>query len=150
MQTSEVVIRRKSWKKCAAHVHISHLIRSLEVPNGQVAKEPDRVHHGTDCGVLLETHNLNWMSNRNSSASGIVHSATVRSSHEAKSGTPQQHSRYHDMSQTPAPGVYGPQKQVSLWKLLIMMCPLARSSSSPDDDYSYTAEFQLLVLVCWR
>nr|AFK40921.1 unknown [Lotus japonicus] len=51
------------------------------------------------------------MSNSNRSASGIVHSATVRSSHETKSGTPQQHSRYHDMSQTPAPGVYGPQKQ---------------------------------------
>ncbi|KAI5392044.1 hypothetical protein KIW84_076723 [Lathyrus oleraceus] len=38
---SKTAIPRKSWKSCAAHVHISQLIRSLELPKQQVAKEPE-------------------------------------------------------------------------------------------------------------
>ncbi|TKY75247.1 hypothetical protein E2542_SST04014 [Spatholobus suberectus] len=32
---SEIVVHKKSWKRCAAHVHISHLIRNLEVSKRQ-------------------------------------------------------------------------------------------------------------------
>ncbi|XP_061373300.1 uncharacterized protein LOC133315650 [Gastrolobium bilobum] len=116
---AEIVFQKKSWKRCAAHVHISHLIRSLEVPKRQVAKEPElyechqmRGHQGSKCGTLMEVHDLNGMRNGNSSASGTVHSATTRNSHETKSGILLQQCHYHDISQAPpTPGAYGQQKQ---------------------------------------
>lgn len=123
MQISEVGIHKKSWKRCAAHVHISHLIRSLEVSRRQVTKEPElnecqhmRVHQGSKCGVLMEVHSLNGMRNGISSAAGTVHSATVRNSHETQNGILQQLCHYQGMSQDPPTTmVDGPQKQVSLW-----------------------------------
>ncbi|XP_019416223.1 PREDICTED: uncharacterized protein LOC109327504 isoform X3 [Lupinus angustifolius] len=115
----KVVSYKKSWKSCAAHVHISHLIRSLEVSKGgQVKKEGEvrkpqqmRVQHVSKCGVLKEVDNLNGMRNGISSAAGTVHSST-RSSNEAKNGIIQQQSYYHDISQAPpTTTVYGPQNQ---------------------------------------
>ncbi|KAJ1375206.1 hypothetical protein SESBI_51263, partial [Sesbania bispinosa] len=116
---SKVAIHKKSWKRCAAHVHISHLIRSLEMPKRQVAKEPElyechqiREHQGSKCEVQMETHNLSGMRYGNSSAAGTAHSATVRNSHETNNGILQQQCNYHDISQAPpTPGVYGPQKK---------------------------------------
>ncbi|KAK7352249.1 hypothetical protein VNO80_17668 [Phaseolus coccineus] len=116
---SETVIHgKKSRKRCAAHVHISHLIRSLEVSRRLVGKGHElyeshqaRVHEGSKCGVLMEAHNLNWMKSGNSNAAGTVHSATMSNSRETKNGI-LQHGLYHDISQaTPTPGVHGPQKQ---------------------------------------
>ncbi|XP_061355831.1 uncharacterized protein LOC133300326 isoform X2 [Gastrolobium bilobum] len=102
--------RKRSWKRCAAHVHISHIIRSLEVPKRHVIKEPElyechQMNEGTNCGVLLEVHNLNGMRN------GVI-SATVRDPHESKNGILQQQCHYRDISQAaPIHGGYGPQKQ---------------------------------------
>ncbi|TKY45517.1 hypothetical protein E2542_SST30517 [Spatholobus suberectus] len=115
---SEIVVHKKSWKRCAAHVHISHLIRNLEVSKRQVGKEHElnechqmRVHQGSKCGVLMDAHNLNWMRSGNSPATGTVHSPTTSNSRETKNGL-LQHGHYHDISQAPlTPGVYGPQKQ---------------------------------------
>ncbi|KAE9609438.1 hypothetical protein Lalb_Chr08g0246161 [Lupinus albus] len=114
----KVVTYKKSWKSCAAHVHISHLIRSLEVSKGQVKKEGDvhklqqmRVQHVSKCGVLKEVDNLNGMRQGISSAAGTFQSST-RSSNEAKNGITQQQSYHHDISQgTPTSKVYGPQNQ---------------------------------------
>ncbi|KAJ1382570.1 hypothetical protein SESBI_44128 [Sesbania bispinosa] len=109
---SEVVIHKRSWKRCAAHVHISHIIRSLEAPKRQVIKETElyechqmRAHEGSKRGVLLEVHNMKGMRN------GVI-SATVRNPHESKNGILQQQCHYRDISQAaPTPRVYGPQKQ---------------------------------------
>lgn len=109
---SETVIHKKTRKRCAVHVHISHLIRNLEASKGQVGKDHEqchqtRVHQGSKCGVLMEAHNSNWMRSGNNSTTGTVHSAT-------KNGIIQ-HSHYHDISQAPPqPGVlYGPQHNQS-------------------------------------
>ncbi|XP_027353828.1 uncharacterized protein LOC113864389 isoform X2 [Abrus precatorius] len=112
---SEIVIHKKSRKRCAAHVHISHLIRSLEMPKGHVGKEPElyechqsRVQQGSKCEVLMEPQNLNWMRTGNSSAAETAQS----NNHETKNGILQQQGHYHDITQTPAtPLVYGPHKQ---------------------------------------
>ncbi|KAK7351754.1 hypothetical protein VNO77_11425 [Canavalia gladiata] len=116
---SEVVLHKNLRKRCAAHVHISHLIRSLEVPKRQMGKKPElyecyqmRVHQGSKCEVQMETHNLNWMRNGNSSAAGIAHSVTTRNFHETKNSILQHRGHYHEISQTsPTPGVYGPHNQ---------------------------------------
>ncbi|CAJ1973219.1 unnamed protein product [Sphenostylis stenocarpa] len=116
---SEIVIHnKKPWKSCSAHVHISHLIRSLEESKRQVGKGHElyeshqaRGHEGSKCGLLMEALNLNWMRSGNSNASGTVHSATKSNSRETKNGI-LQHSLYHDISQiSSTPGVHGPQKQ---------------------------------------
>ncbi|KHN39430.1 hypothetical protein glysoja_016817 [Glycine soja] len=98
--------------RCAAHVHISHLIKSLEVPKTQVIKESElfgchqmREHEGSKRGVLLEVHSSNRMK------IGIT-SSTLRNPHESKNIILQRQSHYRDISQAaPTPVVYGPQKQ---------------------------------------
>ncbi|XP_019414825.1 PREDICTED: uncharacterized protein LOC109326579 isoform X2 [Lupinus angustifolius] len=115
----EVVTHTKSWKSCAAHVHISHLIQSLEVSKGQVKNEANvyklhqtRVQQGSKCGDLKEVDNLNGMRNGTTSAAGTVHSSTMRSSNEAKNSTLQKQCYYNDISQAPpTPRVYGPHNE---------------------------------------
>ncbi|XP_057424664.1 uncharacterized protein LOC130718171 isoform X2 [Lotus japonicus] len=111
---SEVATHKRSWKRCAAHVHISHYIKSLEVPKGQVIKEPEiyechqmRAHEGSKHGVLLEVHSLNRMRNG-------VPSATVRNPQESQNCILQQQCHYGDISlAAPTTEVYGTQKQQS-------------------------------------
>ncbi|KAK7283413.1 hypothetical protein RIF29_12912 [Crotalaria pallida] len=111
----EVVTHKKPRKKCPTHVHICHLIQSLEVSKGQVKKESDiyechltRVKQGSKCGVLIEAHNMNGTRNGISSAVGTVHSSSMRNSHENKNDI----FRQHDISQAPpTPRVNGPQNQ---------------------------------------
>ncbi|KAL2346247.1 hypothetical protein Fmac_000247 [Flemingia macrophylla] len=114
---SEIATQKKSWKTCAAHVHISHLIRGLEVSKGQVGKEHElyechqmRAHQGTKSRVLMEAQNLNWIRNGNSYATVAVRSATTSDSRETKNDI-LQHGLYLGVSQSPpTPGVYCPQK----------------------------------------
>ncbi|CAL0305868.1 unnamed protein product [Lupinus luteus] len=115
----KVVTHTKSWKSCAAHVHISHLIQSLEVSKGQVKNEADvdklnqtSVHEGSKCGVLKEVDNLNGMRSGITSAAGTVHSSTMRSSNEFKNSTLQKQCYFNDISQAPpTPRVYGPHNE---------------------------------------
>ncbi|KAG4964101.1 hypothetical protein JHK84_041180 [Glycine max] len=110
--SGRIFIPKRSWKRCAAHVHISHLIKSLEVPKTQVIKESElfgchqmREHEGSKRGVLLEVHSSNRMK------IGIT-SSTLRNPHESKNIILQRQSHYRDISQAaPTPVVYGPQKQ---------------------------------------
>ncbi|TKY57634.1 hypothetical protein E2542_SST14684 [Spatholobus suberectus] len=103
---------KRSWKRCAAHVHISHIINRLEVPKRQVIKETElyechqmRAHEVSKRGVLLEVHSLNGIKN------GVT-SSTVRNPHESKNIILQQQCHYRDISQAvPTPVVYGHQKQ---------------------------------------
>jgi len=124
MQISEAVVHKKSWKSCAAHVHISQLIRSLEVPKKHGAKESERyechqtrVNQGSKCGVLIKAQNSNGMRNGNSFDVRTVHSASLDIFPETKNGILQQQCHYLDISLSkdpPMPAKCDPQKQVSL------------------------------------
>ncbi|KAK7409914.1 hypothetical protein VNO78_00314 [Psophocarpus tetragonolobus] len=113
---SEIITHKKSWKRCAAHVHISHLIRNLEVSKRQVGKQYELchqtgVHQGSKCGIQMEAQNMNWMRSGNSYATGTVNSATTSNSRDTKNGI-LQHDLYRDISQAPpTPELYGTQKQ---------------------------------------
>nr|KYP74869.1 hypothetical protein KK1_007562 [Cajanus cajan] len=104
-------ILKRSWKRCAAHVHISHIIKSLEVSKRHVIKETDlfechqmKAQEGSKRGVPLEVHSLNGMKN------GVT--STVRHPHESNNIILQQQCHYRDISQAaPTPMMYGPQKQ---------------------------------------
>lgn len=118
---SEPVVHKKSWKSCAAHVHISQLIRSLEVPKKHGAKEPERyechqprVHQGSKCGVLIKAQNSNGTRNGNSFDVGTVHSASLDIFPETKTGILQQQCHYLDISLSkdpPMPAKCDPLKQ---------------------------------------
>ncbi|XP_047174974.1 uncharacterized protein LOC124842516 isoform X2 [Vigna umbellata] len=109
--SGRVFIPKRSWKKCAAHIHISHIIKSLEMPKRQVIKETrlfdchqQRAHEGSKRGVLLQAHSLNGMKN------GVT--STVTNPNESKNIILQQQCHYREISQSaPTPVVYGPQKQ---------------------------------------
>ncbi|KAK7382954.1 hypothetical protein VNO78_28618 [Psophocarpus tetragonolobus] len=107
--SGRVFIPKRSWKKCVAHVHISHIIKSLEMPKRRDIKETELfechqtgAHEGR--GVLSEVHSLNGMKN------GV--NSTVRNPQESKNIILQQKCHYRDISQAvPTPVVYGPQNQ---------------------------------------
>lgn len=126
MQISEVAIHKRSWKRCAAHVYISHIIQSFEAPNKGVSKESKlnerhemRTHEGSKRGALSEVHNLNGMRN------GVT-CATVRNHHESKSGIllQQMQCHYSNMSHAAPRPVCDPQKQVSSRVFLVLVSPL--------------------------
>lgn len=103
MQISEpVTTHKRSQKRCATHVYISHTIQTLEVPKQGVFKE-SKLHEcykeGSKCGVLFEVHNSNRIRN------GVT---TARNPNESKNGILLQQSQA-----APTPALYGPQKQVS-------------------------------------
>ncbi|CAK8569091.1 unnamed protein product [Lathyrus sativus] len=118
---SKTAVHKKSWKSCAAHVHISQLIRSLELPKQQVAKEPElyecdpiRVHQGSKCGVLTEAQNSNRTRNGNTFTAGTVQSASLKNFPENKNGVVQQQCHYLDISlsqASPTPAKHAPQSQ---------------------------------------
>ncbi|XP_058780796.1 uncharacterized protein LOC131654890 isoform X2 [Vicia villosa] len=119
---SKTSVRKKSWKSCAAHVHISQLIRSLELPKPQVAKEPElyecdqiRVQHqGSKCGVLTDAQNSNTTRNGNAFAARTVQSASLKNFPENKNGVLQQQCHFLDISlsqPSPTPSKHAPQSQ---------------------------------------
>lgn len=123
MQISEVATHKKSRKRCAVHVHISNLIRSLQVPNDskdklmQPSHQTDQLkpNEGSAHGIVIKVENFNRVSSGITSVSGSAHFDTVKDSQESKNSILQQPRRYHDIPQeAPIPDVYGPQKQVSL------------------------------------
>lgn len=151
MQISGVVIHKKSWKSCAAHVHICNLIRSLQVPNSKdtlMLQQPIQsnqlgANEGSTHGVRMEVQNLNRVRCEITSVPGTGHSD--KDSHETKNSTLQQPHRFHDISpEAPALDVFGPQKQVSLKLLLVIVPPHAIIMT-----YLCFAEFRLIALVFW-
>lgn len=95
-----VTTHKRSQKRCATHVYISHTIQTLEVPKQGVFKE-SKLHEcykeGSKCGVLFEVHNSNRIRN------GVT---TARNPNESKNGILLQQSQA-----APTPALYGPQKQ---------------------------------------
>ncbi|CAK8569697.1 unnamed protein product [Lathyrus sativus] len=110
---SSAVSHKRSRKRCATHVYISHTIRRLEVSKQGAIKESKlhecnemRVPNGSNREILSEVHNVNGMRNR-------AMRATVRNTNESKNGSiPSQQCHYGEITQTtPTPGVYDSQKQ---------------------------------------
>lgn len=120
------VSHKRSCKRCATHVYISHAIRSLESPKQKVIKESNlRGCHETGASerskyrVLSEVQNLNRMIN------GVVTCDTVRNPNESKNGILLQQCHYGEISQAASTsGVYGHQKQVRSRFILVKMLPL--------------------------
>lgn len=125
---SSAVSHKRSRKRCATHVYISHTIRCLEVSKQGAIKESKlhecnemRVPDGSKREASLEIHNVNGMRN------GAI-CTTARNTNESKNGssTLLQQCHYGEISQaTPTPGVYDPQKQVSSGLLSKQCLPLS-------------------------
>jgi len=117
------VSHKRSRKRCATHVYITHTIRSskqgvTEESNLHECHET-KVREGSKHGVHFKVHNFNRMRN------GVVTSDTVRNPNESKNGILLQQCRYGELSQAASTsGVYGPQKQVRSRFFLVKMFPL--------------------------
>ncbi|KAI4316931.1 hypothetical protein L6164_024858 [Bauhinia variegata] len=104
-----IVADKRSWKRSAAHVHISRLIQSLQVPNisqDMLVKQPNqsnqmRAHELSKHGVLTEVNHLSGMINEAISTPGTGHSADVKNSYAVK----------NDISKATTSEVHSPQKQ---------------------------------------
>ncbi|XP_059459880.1 uncharacterized protein LOC132189248 isoform X3 [Corylus avellana] len=116
---SKVDVDGNSWKRCATHVHISHLIRILQMPENQerLLLQPNHLkpQEGSKLGVLMAINNFHGVRN---SLNGIIsptnlcNSTTERNSNEAKTGILQHQRLHQDQPQAAlASGVYTPQKQ---------------------------------------
>ncbi|XP_028784684.1 uncharacterized protein LOC114740658 [Neltuma alba] len=108
VKISEVVVHKKLWKRCVAHVYISKFIRSLQVP---ISKDtPQKANHSnqlrTNDGDLIEARNSNTTRSGVTSAPG--HSDTAKDLHDNRNSILQQSCCYHEPL---TPDVYGPQKQ---------------------------------------
>ncbi|XP_057721548.1 uncharacterized protein LOC130935697 isoform X2 [Arachis stenosperma] len=124
---SSEVATQKTWKRCAIHVHISHIIHKLEVlKRGVVVEQQPKLHEfhhqmrshdeGSKNGVLMEVPNFNGMRNNgvtSSSAPVTCQVENLRNPHQSKNGFLQQQCHYRDIQHAiPTPfAAYGPQKQ---------------------------------------
>ncbi|XP_048226976.1 uncharacterized protein LOC8274655 isoform X2 [Ricinus communis] len=113
---SKVPTDRRSWKRCAAHVYISRLIRVLEVPESkeslQLPSNQLRPHEILKQGVLMTINDFNSNDlNGVASASSLINKIKKNPS-DAKSGN-LQHLRLRQDHSQPALscGVYTSQKQ---------------------------------------
>ncbi|KAE8057239.1 hypothetical protein FH972_013945 [Carpinus fangiana] len=116
---SKVGVNGNSRKRCATHVHISRLIRILQMPENQerLLLQPNHLkpQEGSKLGVLMAINNFHGVRN---SLNGIIsptnlcNSTTERNSNEAKIGIVQHQRLHQDQPQAAlASGVYTPQKQ---------------------------------------
>jgi hypothetical protein len=123
LQISKVGVNGNSRKRCATHVHISRLIRILQMPENQerLLLQPNHLkpQEGSKLGVLMAINNFHGVRN---SLNGIIsptnlcNSTTERNSNEAKTGILQHQRLHQDQPQAAlASGVYTPQKQVRLY-----------------------------------
>lgn len=125
-QISEVVVHKRLWKRCAAHVHICKFIRSQQVPNNK-----DALQQASNSNQLITSKSANEGSmhedlmegrSSNGARSGIVsapgpgHSHTTKDLHDNKKSN-LQHSRSYNEALTL--DMYGPQKQVSLFEITL-------------------------------
>lgn len=118
-----MAVNENSWKRCATHVHISHLIRIFQMPENQerLLLQPNQLkpQEGSKLGVLMAMNNFHGVRkslNGIISPSNLCNSTTEGNSNEAKTGILQHQRLHQDQPQAAlASGVYTPQKQVSLY-----------------------------------
>lgn len=120
IQGSGVTVSKKQpWKRCAAHVHISRLIRELQSSDREerFSIQPKRLRtdEGSKQVVSLVENNpsgLGTGSNVVVSVSSVCTSAVEKNSVEARKGIFLQQELHQDQQRTPASGTYTSQKQV--------------------------------------
>lgn len=112
-QVSNVTVEKNTWKRCAAHVHISHLIQISKMPESQerlLQLNQLRPEEGSNLGFLMATNRFDGVRNSLNgimSSATLCNSATERSSKEAKTDILQLQSLHEDQP------LYTQQKQVS-------------------------------------
>ncbi|XP_050233164.1 uncharacterized protein LOC126681652 isoform X2 [Mercurialis annua] len=90
-KVSKVSIDRRSWKRCAAHAHISHLIRALAMPNSkeslQLPPSQLKPHEILKQGVIMTINDFNGVRNDliGAACSSIVNNNIEKYSSDAKS-----------------------------------------------------------------
>ncbi|KAF2324691.1 hypothetical protein GH714_016307 [Hevea brasiliensis] len=117
-KVSKVSTARRSWKRCAAHVYIGHLIRALQMPESKesLPRPPNqlRPYEILKQGVLMTINDFNGISNdlNRVASAGTVVNAAEKNSNDIKSDIFQHRRPQHDHSQSAlASGVYTCQKQ---------------------------------------
>ncbi|XP_062164014.1 uncharacterized protein LOC133870807 isoform X2 [Alnus glutinosa] len=118
-KVSKVAVNENSWKRCATHVRISHLIRIFQMPENQerLLLQPNQLkpQEGSKLGVLMAMNNFHGVRkslNGIISPSNLCNSTTEGNSNEAKTGILQHQRLHQDQPQAAlASGVYTPQKQ---------------------------------------
>lgn len=119
-QVSNVTVEKNTWKRCAAHVHISHLIQSLQMPENQgrflLQSNQLRLQKEPNLGSLMALNSFHGVKNSFNSTifSTTCNSTDERKSNEAKTGILWPQQLHHDQPHAAlASEVYTPQKQVS-------------------------------------
>ncbi|CAN6682834.1 unnamed protein product [Malus baccata var. baccata] len=103
-KVTNVLHGRRSCKKCAAHVYISHLIQALQNSECKNKLQPNQMtpHEGLKQVALL---GVNVYANANNGSNGIVATSSIgissseKNSAEAKNGTLQQTKLHQDQPQ---------------------------------------------------
>ncbi|KAF5455775.1 hypothetical protein F2P56_025320 [Juglans regia] len=118
-KVSKVTVEKNTWKRCAAHVHISHLIQISKMPESQerllLQLNQLRPEEGSNLGFLMATNRFDGVRNSLNgvmSSAALCNSTTERISNEAKTDILQPQRLHQDQPQAPlASGVYTQQKQ---------------------------------------
>ncbi|XP_041018744.1 uncharacterized protein LOC121260790 isoform X4 [Juglans microcarpa x Juglans regia] len=117
-KVSKVTVEKNTWKRCAAHVHISHLIQISKMPESQerllLQLNQLRPEEKSNLGFLMATNRFDGVRNSLNdvmSSAALCNSATERISNEAKTDILQPQRLHQDQPQAPASGVYTQQKQ---------------------------------------
>ncbi|CAL8099127.1 unnamed protein product [Prunus armeniaca] len=97
-KVTNVLNGRRTWKKCAAHVYISHLIQALQNSESKDKLQPNemRLHEGSKQVALLGANIYTKVKNGIVSASSIDISSAEKRPNEAKNGILEQKKLYQD------------------------------------------------------
>ncbi|CAL2233096.1 unnamed protein product [Prunus armeniaca] len=97
-KVTNVLNGRRMWKKCAAHVYISHLIQALQNSESKDKLQPNemRLHEGSKQVALLGANIYTKVKNGIVSASSIDISSAEKRPNEAKNGILEQKKLYQD------------------------------------------------------
>lgn len=122
LQVTKVVNGRRSCKKCAAHVYISHLIQSLQISESKdkLMLQPNQMRalEGSKQGALL---GVNIYKNVKNGVNEVVSGSSISSS-TAKNGTLQHRKLLQDQPlSTLASGPYTSPKQVKLITVMLRL-----------------------------
>lgn len=123
VQVSKVAVEKDTWKRCSAHVHISHLIQNLQMPENQgrllLQSNQLRLQKGPNLGArmaLNSFHGVGTSFNGTISSTTSCNSTDERNSNEAKTGILCQQQLHQDQPHAAlASEACTSQKQVSLY-----------------------------------
>eukprot|EP00262_Sarcandra_glabra_P012072 TRINITY_DN3028_c0_g2_i1.p1 TRINITY_DN3028_c0_g2~~TRINITY_DN3028_c0_g2_i1.p1 ORF type:complete len:379 (+),score=74.07 TRINITY_DN3028_c0_g2_i1:1-1137(+) len=132
------VDKRRSWKRCASHVYITHLIRAYQsteknsrwpLPASQVSQS--KLKEGTKSGITV----ANDMTAMRNAPNDIIASSTngsvvERNSHEARIGILNDKRLLPDQQTSTASGMYAQQKQTCNFLSLSAGCESNNSGSN--------------------